>query len=304
MKAVLFVGHGSRDSEGNKQILEFVEGFLPELSPLVLYETCFLEFARPDIEKGIQNCVDKGATSIALIPLMLLQAGHSKIHIPAAIDAAKIKYPDVTFTYGKPIGIHYETSVILRDRLKDAGVNPDEAGEDDAVILLGRGGSDVDANSDLCKIARILWEKSDFETVEPAFYGVTNPSLPQAVEKANKLGARKITILPYFLFTGVLIKRIEEDIKTFNTQYPHIQFVLANYFGFHPKLKTIIADRIDEALGESVVMNCDTCQYRFEAGEHHHHHHHHDHDHDHEHDHTHDHEDHHHDHQHKEEAVQ
>jgi sirohydrochlorin cobaltochelatase len=283
MKAVLFVGHGSRDAEGNKQILEFVDGFLPELNPLVLYETCFLEFARPDIEKGIQKCVERGATSVALIPLMLLPAGHSKIHIPAAIDAAKIQYPDVAFTYGKPIGIHYETSVILRDRLQDAGINPDEAHEDDAIILLGRGGSDADANSDLCKIARILWEKTAFETVEPAFYGVTKPSLPQAVEKANKLGAKKIAILPYFLFTGVLIKRIEEDIETFNAEYPHIQFTLADYFGFHPKLKMIIADRIDEALGESVAMNCDTCQYRFEAGEHHHHHHDHDHEHDHDH---------------------
>ncbi|OLN21957.1 sirohydrochlorin chelatase [Domibacillus antri] len=298
MKAVLFVGHGSRDPEGNEQILQFVKEFLPELNPLVLYETCFLEFARPGIEKGIQNCVEKGATSIALIPLMLLPAGHSKIHIPAAIDAAKAQYPDVAFTYGKPIGIHYETSVILRDRLQDAGVNPDEAAEDDAVILLGRGGSDADANSDLCKIARILWEKTSFETVEPAFYGVTKPSLPQAVEKANKLGVKKITILPYFLFTGVLIKRIEEDIVTFNTQYPHIEFTLADYFGFHPKLKTIIADRMDEALGESVAMNCDTCQYRFEAGEHHHHHHHHDHD-----GHDHHHHDHDHDHHHEEEAV-
>ena len=294
MKAVLFVGHGSRDPEGNEQILQFVEGCLPELNPLVLYETCFLEFARPDIEEGIQTCVARGATEIALIPLMLLPAGHSKIHIPAAIDAAKQTYPNVTFTYGKPIGIHYETTAILKDRLADAGVNTEQAEEKDAVILLGRGGSDADANSDLCKIARILWEKTSFETVEPAFYGVTKPSLPEAVEKVKKLGAQNVIILPYFLFTGVLIKRIEQDLDVFRTQFPELSFALADYFGFHPKLKVIVADRIDEALGGKSLMNCDTCQYRFEAGVHHHHHHDHDHDHDHS----------HHHHDHEEEAVQ
>jgi sirohydrochlorin cobaltochelatase len=300
MKAVLFVGHGSRDPEGNDQIHQFVEGFLPDLNPLVLYETCFLEFARPDIAEGIERCVARGATEVALIPLMLLPAGHSKIHIPAAIDAAKEKYPGVTFTYGKPIGIHYETSVILKERLQAAGIDPDEADEQDAVILLGRGGSDADANSDLCKIARILWEKTSFETVEPAFYGVTKPSLPQAVERVKKLGAKKIIILPYFLFTGVLIKRIEQDLALFREQYPELSFTLANYFGFHPKLKVIVADRIDEALGGKSLMNCDTCQYRFEAGIHHHH----DHDHDHHH-HDHDHGRHHHghDHDHEKDAI-
>lgn len=287
MKAVLFVGHGSRDPQGNEQILQFVEGFLPDLNPLMIYETCFLEFARPTIAQGIEKCIERGADEVALIPLMLLPAGHSKIHIPAAIDEAKKTYPAVNFIYGKPIGIHYETAAILKDRLTDKGINVEQTSPGDAVILLGRGGSDADANSDLCKIARILWEKTDFDIVEPAFYGVTQPSLPKAVEKIKKLGAQNVMILPYFLFTGVLIKRIEQDMIQFRTQFPEMSFTLADYFGFHPKLKTIITDRVDEAIGGKPLMNCDTCQYRFEAGMHHHHHHDHDHDHDHDHSHSH-----------------
>ena len=34
---------------------------------------------------------------------------------------------------------------------------------DTAVILLGRGGSDPDANSDLYKITRLLWEKLNYK---------------------------------------------------------------------------------------------------------------------------------------------
>ena len=43
-----------------------------------------------------------------MIPIILLHAGHSKLHIPAEIEDAKKKYPDVQFTYGQTIGVHSE----------------------------------------------------------------------------------------------------------------------------------------------------------------------------------------------------
>ncbi|MFK2824104.1 sirohydrochlorin chelatase [Bacillus sp. B190/17] len=283
MKAILFVGHGSRDPEGNEQIRQFIDKLTPELETNIIYETCFLEFEQPNIAKGIDTCVAKGATSVALIPLMLLPAGHSKIHIPHEIDEAKQKYPHVAFTYGKPIGIHYEAVEICKSRILETGECKEDEEEGPAVILLGRGGSDPDANSDLFKITRLLWEKLRVPIIETAFIGVTSPSLEEAVEKTVRLGAKKVIILPYFLFTGVLIKRLEKMTVQFQAAYPGISFSLAEYFGFHPKLKTVIKDRVEEALQGEVYMNCDTCQYRFEAMEHIDHHHHHDHDHDHSH---------------------
>ncbi len=294
MKAVLLVGHGSRDKEGNEQVRQFIKKLKPQLPASLMVETCFLEFESPTVEQGIETCVTKGATHVVVIPIMLLQAGHSKIHIPAAIDEAKELYPEVSFTYGRPIGIHEEVLEILVHRLEEAGEAVNEPDKDSAVILLGRGGSDADANSDLYKITRLLWEKVNYKIVEPAFMGVTDPLVKEAVERCIKLGAKKVVILPYFLFTGILIKRLEEMIFNFGREFPQVEFKLAEYFGFHPKLQTIIIDRIQEALQGEVKMNCDTCQYRIAAMEHidHHHHHHddHDHGHHHHHDHVHDHE--------------
>ncbi len=293
MQAVLFVGHGSRDPEGNIQVRQFIENMSSSLDSSLLIETCFLEFERPTMSQGIDTCVEKGAEHVILIPIMLLPAGHSKIHIPAAIDAAKKKYPNTRFTYGRPIGIHEETFEILKTRLQEIGENIEEAPEDTAVMLLGRGGSDPDANSELYKIARLLWEKTNYKLVEPAFIGVTSPLTDEGVARCIKLGAKKIIILPYFLFTGVLIKRLEEMTEQFRLEYPEIEFQLAGYFGFHSRLQTILKDRAEEALQDEVKMNCDTCQYRLGVMDHIHHHHHHDHDHDHHH-HHHDHDHHHH----------
>ena len=284
MKAILLVGHGSRDPEGNEQVRQIIAELSMQLDRSLLVETCFLEFEKPTMEQGIQACVEKGAASVYVIPLMLLAAGHSKIHIPAAIDEAKQKYPHVQFTYGRPFGIHKEALEICKTRLEEIGENLVEPSTDTAVILLGRGGSDPDANSDLYKISRLLWEQLNYKIIEPAFIGVTDPLVKEGVERCIKLGAKKIVILPYFLFTGVLIKRLEVMIEDFSQEHRDVEFLLAGYFGFHQRLQKIIKDRIGEALEGEVKMNCDTCQYRIAAMEHiDHHHYHHDHDHHHEH---------------------
>lgn len=276
MQAVLMVAHGSKDKEAIEEVYAFMDALETKLDSHIMIGTCFLEFAKPDIPEGIAALVAKGARKIAVIPMMLLQAGHSKIHIPNELDEAKEKYPHVRFTYGRPIGIHDVALEICRERVEEIGENTAIPAPDTALLLVGRGGSDRDANSDLYKIARLLWEKLNFGMVEPAFMGVTTPLVEAGVECCMKLGAKRIIVLPYFLFTGILIKRLEKMIGSYGEKYPGIQFKLADYLGLHPHFQTIFLERIEEALNEEARMNCDTCAYRFEAGRlfaHHHHHH-------------------------------
>lgn len=278
MEAILFVGHGSRDPEGNEEIRQYVEGIRDEIEQPIV-ETCYLEFEEPNISQGIDTCIKKGATRVILIPIILFPAGHAKIHIPMAIDEAKEKYPNVTFTYGRPLGIHETIIKILESRLEESGINLSKTHEDTAVLILGRGSSDQDANSDLYKMSRLFFEKRHVGLVETAFMGVTDPLLDAGVKRCIHLGAKHVVILPYFLFTGILIKRLEKRVEEYQKEYPNLSFTLANYFGFHPLLKQVLFDRIEEAVKDDVKMNCDTCVYRLEASEHIDHHHHHDHDH-------------------------
>jgi sirohydrochlorin cobaltochelatase len=297
MNAVLFVGHGSRDHFGNEEVRDFVQAVIGTLNQPIA-ETCFLEFEKPDIADGIAVCIQKGATRVVVIPIILFAAGHAKIHIPAAIDEAKLKYPLVQFIYGRPIGIHEKVLDILLSRTSDAGVEKGNELNDTAVLVVGRGSSDPDANSDLFKISRLLWEKMKVKWVETAFIGVTSPLIEEGVNKCLKLGARHVVILPYFLFTGILIKRMEQMLRDFTSQYPEHHFSMAEYFGFHPELQHILRDRVNEALRDEVKVNCDMCHYRIAAMDTIEHHHHHDHDHDHHDHHDQDHDHHNHEHHH------
>ncbi|WP_051331178.1 sirohydrochlorin chelatase [Aneurinibacillus terranovensis] len=301
MKAVLFVGHGSKDPQGNAEILAFVEKFKGELDVPII-ETCFLEFAHPGINEGIDNCLKQGAAEVVVIPMMLFPAGHSKIHIPAAIDHARAHYPHVSFTYGRPIGIHDGVFSILEARLNEAGFNTEEESGDTAILIVGRGSSDPDANGDVYKLSRLLWERLHVRWVETCFIGVTAPSVEEGIERCLALGAKRVVLVPYLLFTGILMKRMEEKLVTFRSAYPDRAFVMTEYLGFHPALHEIFLERAREALQDEVKMNCDTCQYRLFAVKQLNLHHDHDHDHGHyhhDHGHHHHHGDHHDDHAHE-----
>lgn len=302
MKAVLFVGHGSRLEAGNQEVSTFVEKMIPTMHDRLIIETCFLEFASPTIAQGIDTCVKRGATEVIVIPIILLHAGHSKLHIPAEIEDAKSKYPDVQFTYGQTIGVHPEVLSILTDRLEEVGFDTSKEHPDTAILLIGRGGSDADANSDFYKISRLLWEKLNVKWVESAFMGVTTPLVDEGIERCVKLGAKKIVMLPYFLFTGILMERMANMLSDYQEQYPEQEFVLAEYFGYHPKLQTILKERVTEASEGKSTGNQDLENYRLYAEENGHAHHDHDHHH-HDHDHSHHHHDHDHDHQHDTQSV-
>lgn len=276
MKAILFVGHGSKKRAGNEQVSQLIKSLKQKLSSYIVEES-FLEFAKPTISAGIKACVERGATSIALVPMMFFSAGHAKIHIPHEIDEAKKLYPDVEFTYGKPIAIHEKLFSIFTDRLQEVGFNLEKADDKTAILLVGRGSSDMDANSDLYKIGRLLSEQLNMIHVEISFIGVTAPTVEDGVEKCIKLGAEKIYIVPYFLFTGILMDRMGDKLNRFCEMYPNHTFAITDYFGFHDDLQQIFLDRAIEAVEGNVALNCDLCEYRLHAMEHIDHHHHHDH---------------------------
>ncbi|WP_342513641.1 CbiX/SirB N-terminal domain-containing protein [Sporosarcina sp. FSL K6-1522] len=254
-KAVLFVGHGSRLEAGNEEVRQFIEQTKEQIDPSLLVETCFLEFASPNIEDGIQLCIEKGADEVHVIPIILLHAGHSKLHIPAEIEEAKGLFPDIRFTYGQTIGIHDEVLDILKTRLAEVGFDVNQKHEETAILFIGRGSSDVDAKADFYTIREKLWEQVNVPILECAFIGVTTPTVQEGMERCIELGAKKIIMLPYFLFTGILMERMNRMAEQFKVDYPQTSIDIAGYFGYHPKLRTVLLERMNQALdGTSTGM--------------------------------------------------
>jgi sirohydrochlorin cobaltochelatase len=300
--AVLLVGHGSRDPEGTDEFLKLVEVFRAH-DPQRVVECGFLEFARPVLLDGIDRCVARGARTVAVLPGMLMAAGHAKNDIPSEIHDARRRHPDVRFHYGRHLHLHPKVLQLCRLRLEEAERAARPLGREQTLLLVvGRGSSDPDANADVAKLARLLGEGMGFGWSAACYIGVTTPLLPEALERCRRLGFARVLVFPFFLFTGVLEKRIRTQTEEFGRSHLETEFLCAGYLNVHPLLFEVFAERAEEAVHGSPNMNCELCKYRvqlpgFEAAVgqpqvgHHHHvrgigqdgHHHHDHPHDHHH---------------------
>jgi Uncharacterized conserved protein len=130
------------------------------------------------------------------------------------------------------------------------------------LVVIGRGASDPDANSNVSKVARLLWEGLGFGWCEVGYSGVTFPLVEPCLEHAARLGYRRIVVFPYFLFTGVLIDRIYGFTDMVAAAHPDIEFVKAGYLGTHELVLRTFAERATEILDGGNVMNCLMCKYR------------------------------------------
>ena len=261
----LLAGHGSRNREGNDEIEKFAAQWR-EKHPDWRIEVCFIEHADVLLNDGLDRAAN-GAGRVVLIPFILNAAGHVKMELPAAIESARERHPGVEFVVTRHLGMGREIFDVLQkqlDRLMKALDVPDP--QTTGVILLGRGSSDAGANGELARMARWIFEENDHELVDLAFTGVTWPRLETVVQRQVKLGMTQICVIPVYLFTGVLIERINGQLERLKQQYPQVAFALGKHFGFEPEIFAILDRRASDDELEGALLECDGCKYR-EAAE-------------------------------------
>jgi sirohydrochlorin cobaltochelatase len=259
--ALLVAGHGSRDPDASGEFHALVD-LVRRRSPGLEVAGGFIELARPSLPAAAASLVERGVDDVAVVPLMLLAAGHTKNDIPASIAAARLAHVHqrVRFRYGRDLGIDPRLLGLVDERI-GAAVAPEER-PDTAVLLVGRGSSDPDANGDLCKVARLVGEGRPFPMVEPAFSGITTPRVPEGLARCVALGATRIVVVPYFLFTGVLVRRIARDGAEFERAHPGVEVRVAGHLGPVDAIAGLVVQRYEEVLGGSPRMNCDLCIHR------------------------------------------
>ncbi|GAC1557222.1 MAG: sirohydrochlorin chelatase [Ktedonobacteraceae bacterium] len=259
-EAIILMGHGSRDSEGAEEFLIFVERVASRLSRPVY--PGFLELAEPPIVTTIQEVVQVGVKTILAVPWMLLGAGHVKNDLPSAIQVARRRNPEITIQYGTPITVQPELLSVLGDRL--AAIDPHNGlgSPDTAVLLVQRGSSDPDANAEVYRVARLLWEGRNFVSVEVAFSGITKPTIQEGLLRCFVPGVTRVLVLPYFLYTGILVKRIAQIVAETALAHPEYEFRVAEHMGQDTQLDELAVRLIEQTRNGKASMSCDLCQYR------------------------------------------
>ena len=259
---VMLCGHGSRDL-GAVQEFAVLATHLKKLLPHWPVEFGYLEFAAPIIRTGLDALKSEGVTKVLAVPGMLFAAGHAKNDIPSVLNTYAAAN-NLRIEYGKELGIDPKMMRAAADRIQEAiDAAPTKVPLHETLLMVvGRGASDPDANSNVTKVMRILWEGFGFGWAETCYSGVTFPLVEPGLGHASKLGFKRIIVFPYFLFTGILVQRIYDATDVVAKQHPEIEFLKAPYLNDHPAVVETFVERIEQILTGDIAMNCQMCKYR------------------------------------------
>ena len=256
-------GHGSRDTGAVEEFQAVAQG-LKERLPQYETDWGFLEFATPVIRTGLDALRAKGIRKVLAVPGMLFAAGHAKNDIPSVLNAYQTQNPELEISYARELGIDLKLIRAAGERVEDALQKAGDgvSREDTLLVVVGRGASDPDANSNVAKVTRMLWEGLGLGWAETAYSGVTFPLVEPGLEHATRLGYKRIVVFPYFLFTGILVQRIYHYTDIVAAKHPEIEFIKASYLNDHPLVLDTFAERVEEIRNGENNMNCQLCKYR------------------------------------------
>lgn len=262
---VMICGHGSRDKNAVSEFNQLAGEFKKHLKNVDV-ESGFLEFATPVIRDGLDALKSRGAKKIVCLPGMLFAAGHVKNDLPSEINnyANEKGNEGLELIYAADLGIDARMLKAAQSRVAEAldSANDGVSREETLLLVVGRGTNDSDANSNVCKVTRMLWEGLGVGWAETAYSGVATPLVDSALEKCVAMGFKRIVVFPYFLFTGILVRRIYTWVDEAAEKNPDIEFIKAKYLGHHADVIETFLSRVTEALEGTGVMNCQLCKYR------------------------------------------
>ena len=252
----MICGHGGQEADSAREFMALA-GDVADRLPQFKTEIGFLEFLQPDIREGLEKLRLAGCTQILVIPGTLFSAGHATRDIPLIVRQFAKQYPDIRLRYGGAFDVNQKLVHAACARAREAAIAACGAippGQT-ALLVVGRGAADAPSLTSMQEVTRHIQAELNVAHAETAYAGLASPLVPEALERMAPRSYGRVIVLPYFLFTGMLVKRIYEQVDSIAARYPATQFVKTSYLSNHPLVIDSFIARIDETDRAGTVMN-------------------------------------------------
>ena len=261
--SIVVAAHGSRDPAAVREVDALI-ALMKKRAPGQTIVHGFLEFAVPTIDEAVRAVIEAGAARVVMLPALLLAAAHAKNDMPGELAMLKRQFPGIEFHFGAPADLHPLLLRLAQQRIVEAEALSERSTRraDSCLVVVGRGTSDPDANSEVSKLARMLEEGMGFGASYVCYAGTAEPSLREGLRRSARLGCERIVVFPYFLFDGVLVKRIYTEADELQARHTGLEVLKAGYLGAHDDVARVFLERAREGLEGRATMNCSLCKYR------------------------------------------
>jgi sirohydrochlorin ferrochelatase len=235
---VLIVGHGSREAAANRQFKNLVRQYAIH-NPQLNIAYGFLELARPSIREELERLASF-SNEIRVLPLFLFAAGHISRDFPRIFKDFSAKHPRVKIKMTNILGSDRRMAQLAYIRTMPLKGQCSKT----MVLMVGRGSKNKRALKDFGKIVRIFRKKGRFKQVLHCYFDIATPNFEKTLKKTVLLRPVHLWVVPFLLFKGKLIFKINERMKRFSQQHPMVQVQIAEPLGTHPLLFKIMDDRL------------------------------------------------------------
>jgi len=205
--ALIALAHGSRDPRSVATITALTEA-VACMRPDLRVATAFLDLAEPSFEQAVARLVAEGHDEIVVVPLLLSEAYHAKVDVPAVAAAAEARHHGVRIELTDVLGLQPSVFQVLDRRLREA-LGRNRVCELDGLVLAGAGSSDPVVNAAIARAARQWGQRHKLPTVA-AFASQAPPAAGEAVRALRADGRRHIAVGLLFLAPGLLTDRVTE----------------------------------------------------------------------------------------------
>lgn len=253
--AILLLGHGSRDPESVQEFLNFADGFqnyngFRTLKNLKI-TSAFLELSEPSIPHALEQLAQQGINEIVAIPYLLFRAGHVKTEIPEMLKEFREHHPEIKIFYENALWPHKNLTELAKLRIHQTLTEFKETvkGEVD-LLVVGRGATDPEATQQFEEATEKLCSQIACRKFHHCYIDLAEPRYTQALPEMFQNGTKQLLIFPFYLFTGILVKRIEIQAKEAVRNFRGVTIKVAPYFGSHPLMFQMLQDKINRAVSE------------------------------------------------------
>ena len=261
-EGILLCGHGTRREAGVKSFKRLVSILKERYQDEYEVDYGFLEFNHPTYEAAVERMYAQGIRKIYALPVILFAGSHAKNDIPYELNTLQGYHDDLTISMGKHIGVSSFLLDLSLKRIEETEKKlPKIDRKETCLVVVGRGTTDPDANSDVAKLTSMLWDGMGFGFATTVYSGTAFPNVDEGLQLVEKLGFKRTIVIPFFFFTGILLERIYKSVSEMDAS-SNLEYVYTDPFGADELILQAFDERLHEAKNGIANMNCQLCKYR------------------------------------------
>ncbi|GGB03356.1 sirohydrochlorin chelatase [Macrococcus hajekii] len=198
MQGIIYIAHGSKMPDKNEKFRQFVD-LIIEKRPERIQRLAFLEKDDENVPLVASEMLEAGVTEFLVMPMLLFPAMHAQEDIPEQLES--VLGDKASYRVADCFGDEESVWRVALDRIDEARGH---------VLIVAHGNKRFDEpDMMLTEVVSQMQQRTDKELSAAMLYGKLS------FEERLKNLDGEVTIMPYFLFDGHLVRKIKRLSEPF-----------------------------------------------------------------------------------------